>query len=152
MGDPITVRDTGEFGLIERITADLPADPRVLVGPGDDTALLAVASGAVAVTCDVLVEGRHFRRDWSTAIDVGRKAAAASLADIAAMGGTATALVVGFGAPADLPTSWAVECTAGLREEARAVKASIVGGDIVQAPEVILSVTALGDLGGGRPC
>ncbi len=151
MGEVVTIRDTGEFGLIDRITADLPADERVLVGPGDDTAVLSFPTGVVAVTCDVLVEGRHFRRDWSTAIDVGRKAAAASLADIAAMGGTATALVVGFGAPPDLPTAWAMECTAGLREEARAVGASLVGGDVVQAPEVILSITALGDLAGRPP-
>jgi len=82
MGSEVTIADTGEFELIDRITADLDADPRVLVGPGDDAAVLAVTSGSVAVTCDVLVEGQHFRRDWSTAIDIGRKAAAASLADV----------------------------------------------------------------------
>jgi len=151
MGAETTLKDTGEFGLIGRITSDLPEDDRVLVGPGDDTAVLATPSGSVAVTCDVLVEGRHFRRDWSTAIDIGRKAAAASLADIAAMGGTATALVVGFGGPADLPTAWAMECTAGLREEADTVGASLVGGDVVEAPQIILSVTALGDLAGRTP-
>jgi thiamine-monophosphate kinase len=148
MADEVTLRDTGEFALISRITDGLAADPRVLVGPGDDTAILETSGSPIAVTCDVLVEGRHFRRDWSTAIDVGRKAAAASLADIAAMGGQATALVVGFGAPADLPTAWAVECTAGLREEASVVGASLVGGDVVEAPVVMLSVTALGSLAG----
>jgi len=146
-----TLSTTGEFGLITRITADLPVDERVIVGPGDDTAVLAAPTGAVAVTCDMLVEGRHFRRDWSTAIDVGRRAAAASLADIAAMGGTATGLVVGFGAPADLPTSWAVECTAGLREEAAAVGAVLIGGDVVESPQVVISVTALGDTEGRDP-
>lgn len=151
MGSEVTIADTGEFELIDRITADLDADPRVLVGPGDDAAVLAVTSGSVAVTCDVLVEGQHFRRDWSTAIDIGRKAAAASLADVAAMGGTATALVVGFAAPPDLPTAWAVECTAGLREEAAAVGASLVGGDVVQGPALVLSVTAIGDLAGRSP-
>lgn len=148
MAEELTLRDTGEFALISRITGDLAADPRVLVGPGDDTAVLQATGGSIAVTCDVLIEGRHFRRDWSTAIDVGRKAAAASLADIAAMGGRATALVVGFGAPADLPTAWAVECTAGLREEASTVGASLVGGDVVESPVVVLSVTALGELTG----
>ncbi len=151
MGSETTLQDTGEFSLIERITAGLPDDERVLVGPGDDAAQLATPHGSVVVTTDVLVEGQHFRRDWSTAIDIGRKAAAASLADVAAMGATASGLVVGFGAPADLPTSWAVECTAGLREEAAAVGASLIGGDVVQAPQVVLSVTALGDLGGRAP-
>lgn len=151
MGAETTLHDVGEFPLIARITTGLPPDERVLLGPGDDAAVLTAASGSVVVTCDVLVEGQHFRRDWSTAIDVGRKAAAASLADVAAMGGVATGLVVGFGAPADLPTSWAVECTAGLREEAATVGASIIGGDVVQAPQVVLSVTALGDLSGRTP-
>lgn len=148
MGSETTLQEIGEFALIERLTGGLPEDDRVQVGPGDDAALLTAASGAVLVTCDVLVEGQHFRCDWSTAIDIGRKAAAASLADVAAMGGTATGLVVGFGAPADLASAWAVECTAGLREEAATVGASLIGGDIVQAPQIILSVTALGDLGG----
>lgn len=151
MGADATLRNTGEFGLIDRITSGLSPDPRVPVGPGDDAAVVSFGTAPVAVTCDVLVEGRHFRRDWSTAVDVGRKAAAASLSDIAAMGGTATALVVGFGAPADLPAAWALECTAGLTEEAASVGAVLVGGDVVEAPVIMLSVTALGDLGGRPP-
>lgn len=146
-----TLHETGEFGLIDRITAGSVMDERVLVGPGDDCAVVAVRSGEVLVTCDVLVEGQHFRRDWSTAVDIGRRAAAASLADIAAMGGTASGLVVGFGAPADLPAAWAVECTAGLREEARLVGANVVGGDVVQSPHIVLSVTALGETDGRPP-
>ena len=136
--------DLGEFALIDRITADIAADPRVLVGPGDDTAVVTAPDAQVAVTVDVLVEGIHFRRDWSTPVDIGRKAAAASLADIAAMGGEATSLVVGFGAPADLPAAWALQCTAGLREEAALVGATLVGGDVVEAPQVVLSVTEIG--------
>lgn len=151
MGSDATLRETGEFGLIDRITSGLAQDPRVPVGPGDDAAVVSFGSSPVAVTCDVLVEGRHFRRDWSTAVDVGRKAAAASLADIAAMGGTTTALVVGFAAPADLPSVWAVECTAGLTAEAASAGAVLVGGDVVEAPVIMLSVTALGDLGGRPP-
>ena len=146
-----TLQDVGEFGLIARITADAGSAPGVLVGPGDDTAVVAAPDGRVAVTCDVLVEGRHFRRDWSTPIDVGRRAAAASLADVAAMGAVATSLVVGFGAPGDLPAAWAVGCTAGLREEAALVGAVLVGGDVVEAPQIVVSVTALGDLQGRAP-
>lgn len=146
-----TLRDVGEFGLIDRITAGAGDGAGVLVGPGDDTAVVTAPDGRVAVTCDVLVEGTHFRRDWSTAVDIGRKAAAASLADVAAMGGVATSLVVGFGAPGDLPAAWAVSCAAGIREEAAAVGAVLVGGDVVDAPQVVISVTALGDLGGLDP-
>ena len=67
------------------------------------------------------------------------------------MGARATALVVGFGAPGDLPAAWAVSCTAGLREEAGLCGAVLVGGDVVEAPQVVISVTALGDLEGRAP-
>jgi thiamine-monophosphate kinase len=143
-----TARDLGEFGLIAAVTARLPTSPSVLLGPGDDAALLAVPDGRVVATTDVLVEGVHFRRDWSSARDVGHKAAAANLADVAAMGGTAIALLVGLGAPADLPVSWALELADGLREEAALVGASVVGGDTVTSPHVVVSVTALGTLEG----
>jgi thiamine-monophosphate kinase len=146
-----TVQDLGEFGLIGRLTAGIEESAAVIVGPGDDTALVAAPDGRVAITCDVLIEGVHFRRDWSTAIDVGRKAAAASLADIAAMGARTTSLVVGFGTPGDLPAAWAVGCAAGIREEAALVGAVLVGGDVVEAPQVVISVTALGDLEGRDP-
>ncbi|MHB8793934.1 MAG: thiamine-phosphate kinase [Candidatus Nanopelagicales bacterium] len=146
-----TVRDAGEFGLIDRITSAGASGAGVIVGPGDDTAVVATPDGSVAVTCDVLVEGVHFRRDWSTPVDVGRKSAAASLADIAAMGARPTAIVVGLGVPGDLPAAWAVACAAGLREEAASVGASLVGGDVVEAPQVVISVTALGDLEGRAP-
>jgi thiamine-monophosphate kinase len=146
-----TLHDVGEFGLIDRITAGVGEAPGVLVGPGDDTALVAAPDGRVAITCDMLVEGRHFRRDWSTPIDVGRRAAAASLADVAAMGAVPTSLVVGFGAPGDLPAAWATSCAAAIREEAALAGAALVGGDVVEAPQVVISVTALGDLEGRAP-
>jgi thiamine-monophosphate kinase len=146
-----TLHDVGEFALIDRITAGTELPAGVLVGPGDDTAVVLAPDGRVVITCDMLVEGRHFRRDWSTAVDVGRRAAAASLADIAAMGARPTSLVVGFGAPGDLPAAWAVSCTAGLREEAALSGAVLVGGDVVEAPQVVISVTALGDLEGRAP-
>lgn len=144
-----SVADVGEFGLIDRMVAGLPET--ALVGPGDDAAVVAAPDGRVVVTTDVLVEGVHFRRDWSTPVDVGRKAAAASLADVAAMGAAPTALVVGFGAPADTPAAWAVACAAAVQEEAARAGAGLVGGDVVAAPVIVLSVTALGDLGGRAP-
>jgi thiamine-monophosphate kinase len=143
-----TARDLGEFGLIAAVTARLPMSPAVLLGPGDDAALVAVPDGRVIATTDVLVEGVHFRRDWSSSHDVGRKAAAANLADVAAMGGTATALLVGLAAPPDLPVAWALGLADGLRDEAALVGAVVVGGDTVSAPQVVVSVTALGSLDG----
>ena len=142
--DLTTVADVGEFGLIARITDDLPTTRSVVLGPGDDAAEVAT-SESVLVTVDVLVEGRHFRRDWCTAMDVGRRGAAASLADIAAMGGTPTALVVGLGVPADLPAQWAQQCAAGVAEEALRAGAALVGGDLTASDQIVLSVTAIGD-------
>jgi thiamine-monophosphate kinase len=114
------------------------------VGPGDDAAVLRVGAGDLVATCDLLVENRHFRRSWSSAADVGHKAAAQSLADVAAMGAEPLALLIGFGAPGDLSATWAQECQAGLVEEAARGGAFVVGGDVVSADSIVLSVTALG--------
>lgn len=146
-----TLGEVGEFGLINRLTSGLTANDHVILGPGDDTAIVSAPDGRTLVTVDILIEGRHFRRDWSTPVDIGRKAAAASLADIAAMGGTATALVIAFAAPAELPAAWAMQCMSGMSEEAALVGASIVGGDISAADSIVISVTALGDLAEAKP-
>ena len=146
-----TAGDVGEFGLIAAVVERLGTSPSVLVGPGDDAAVVLAPDGRVVATTDVLVEGVHFRLDWSSPYDVGRKAAAANLADVAAMGGTATSLLVGLAAPPDMPVSWATELADGLRDEADVVGAVVVGGDTVSSDRVVVSVTALGDLGGRAP-
>src|SRR4051794_22370568 len=151
MAADATARDVGEFGLIRAVVARLGTFPHVLLGPGDDAAVVAAPDGRVVATTDVLVEGVHFRRDWSSAYDVGRKAAAANLADVAAMGAVGTALLVGLAAPADLPVSWALGLADGLRDEAAVVGAAVVGGDVVRSEALVVSVTALGDLQGRAP-
>ncbi|TDC70632.1 thiamine-phosphate kinase [Actinomadura sp. GC306] len=146
-----TIGDLGEFGLIARLTRRLPPGPTVRIGPGDDAAVIAAPDGRVVATTDLLVEGRHFRRDWSDPYDIGRKAAAQNLADVVAMGARPTALLVGFAAPPSTRTEWAERLYDGLADECRAARASVAGGDVVGAPEITLAVTALGDLGGGAP-
>jgi thiamine-monophosphate kinase len=149
------VRVVGEFGVIARVLAQAGTARVTEVGPGDDAAVLRAPDGRVVATTDVLVEGLHFRRDWSSAEDVGHKAAAANLADVAAMGGIATALLVGLSCPPDTPTAWLEGVAAGLAEECAPLGAAVVGGDTVGStpgsPGVVLSVTALGDLGGRPP-
>jgi thiamine-monophosphate kinase len=147
----MTVAKTGEFGLIARVTARLGTGPACLLGPGDDAAVVATPDGRVVATTDVLVEGRHFRRDWSSASDVGHRAAAANLADIAAMGAVPTALLVAFCAPPDLEVAWAEELADGHADEASLVGATVVGGDVSASPTLTIAVTALGDLDGRAP-
>jgi thiamine-monophosphate kinase len=149
--DPRTLGELGEFGLIRTLTQRLPPSPRALVGIGDDAAVLATPDGRVVATTDFLLEGRHFRRDWSTGRDVGHKAAARSLADVAAMGAAPTALLVALAVPPDLPVGWALDLAAGLAAECERAGASVIGGDTAQAPDVRLAVTGLGDLAGRPP-
>ncbi len=139
-----TLGDVGEFGLIEALTARFAQGADVEVGPGDDAAVLSVPGGQVVASIDLLVQDRHFRLDWSSALDVGHKAAAESLSDINAMGGRATGLVVGLGAPADLDAAWALDLAQGIAEEAELVGASVLGGDLSRADAITISVTALG--------
>ena len=105
----------------------------------------------VVATTDMLVEGRHFRRDWSGAFDIGAKAAAQNLADVAAMGASATALLIGFATPGDLPVAWAEDLVRGIAEECGRAGAFVVGGDVSAADSIIIAITALGDLGGRDP-
>ncbi|MEU1683830.1 thiamine-phosphate kinase [Micromonospora sp. NPDC005707] len=147
----MTVANVGEFGLIDRVTARLAQGESCLLGPGDDGAVVAAPDRRVVASTDVLVEGRHFRRDWSGARDVGHRAAAANLADIAAMGATPTALLVALCMPAELDVSWAEELAEGLGAEAALVGASVVGGDMSASPTLTIAVTALGDLAGRAP-
>jgi len=153
--DEQTVSALGEFGLIAALSGWLrsisPADPRPLVGIGDDAAVLAAPDGRVVASTDFLLEGRHFRREWSSAADVGHKAAARSLIDIAAMGAVPTGLLVALAAPPDLPVTWARDLTEGLAAECARAGATVVGGDTASAGSILLATTVLGDLAGRAP-
>ncbi len=143
--------DVGEFGVIDRVTRGRVRSPDTLLGPGDDAALVAAPGGSVVATTDMLVQGRHFRLDWSSPIDIGRKAVAQNAADIAAMGARCTGFLVALGCPADTPISVTDGLTDGLWLEAERAGAGIVGGDLVQTDSLVISITALGDLEGRSP-
>jgi thiamine-monophosphate kinase len=147
----VTVADLGEFALIAAIRERLPPDPAAIVGIGDDAAVLPAPDGRVVATTDLLVEGRHFRRDWSAATDIGAKAAAQNLADVAAMGAVPTALLLGLALPGQLAVDWVLDVATGLAAECQRAGAYVVGGDITGADEVMIAITALGDLRGASP-
>jgi thiamine-monophosphate kinase len=146
-----TLARLGEFAVIDRLVRGRRQPDAVLLGPGDDAALVSASGGRTLVSTDVLVQDRHFRLDWSTPRDVGRKAIAQNAADIEAMGGRATTFVVGFGAPGDTPAAQVDALVDGMWDEAGRIGAGIAGGDLVSAPLWVLSVTVLGDLEGRRP-
>ncbi|HVK26444.1 MAG TPA: AIR synthase related protein, partial [Actinokineospora sp.] len=146
-----TVADVGEFGLIRRVTDGRTQPKPTLLGPGDDAAVVAASDGRVVASTDVLVDGVHFRLDWSTPDQVGRKAVAVNLADIAAMGAVPTAVLVGLACPASTPVQVIDELSAGMWAEAARAKIGVVGGDMAAADTMVISITALGDLQGRKP-
>ena len=122
----------GEFALIDRIRGALPAPGRdVLVGIGDDVAVLKGDGDTVwLATCDVLVEGSHFLRDSIAPRDLGRKALAVNLSDVASAGGSPRFALVSLGLPGDLAVEFIDELYHGLRDEATMFGVDIVGGNI----------------------
>ncbi|MFC3893666.1 thiamine-phosphate kinase [Lentzea rhizosphaerae] len=149
--DAETVADVGEFHLIHRVTTGRAQPETTILGPGDDAAVVAVPDGRVVASMDVLVEGVHFRLDWSSPEQVGRKAAAVNLADVVAMGALPSALLVGFACPADTPASVVEGIMSGLWQEAAKAGAGIVGGDMVSSATLVISITAMGDMNGLEP-
>ena len=145
-----TLAEVGEFPLIAALTERLSLASDVRVGPGDDAAVLAIED-AVATSVDLLVEGVDFRRDWSEARDVGRKAVAVNVADLEAMGARATGLLIGFSAPGELTLGWVLDFADGLRQEAQLAGVSLLGGDVTRARDITIAVTALGSLDGRPP-
>jgi thiamine-monophosphate kinase len=113
--------------------------------------VLPAPDGRTVATTDLLIEGSHFRRDWSSARDIGIKAAAQNLADVAAMGAAPTALLLGLAIPAATEVSWVLELAGGLQHECGRAGAVIAGGDVSGADTVMLGITALGTLGGRTP-
>lgn len=137
----------GEFAFIDWVRRQTPSDPRVLIGPGDDTAALRLTSGAPClVTTDMLLEGSCFRLAQAGAYRVGRKAMAVNLSDIAAMAGRPVAAVVSVGLPRQGGRSIGEELFRGLRELAGAFDTAIIGGDTNSWDgPLVISVTLIGE-------
>ena len=143
----------GEEGILARIFPRLPSSSATLIGPGDDAAVLAAADGRFVVTTDMMVHGPDFRLAWSSAHDLGWKAAASNLADIAAMGAVPTGLVVAIAAPASTAIQFLERFADGLRDgcAAMAPGCGVVGGDLSVSSVLTIAVTAFGDLESRAP-
>ncbi|HEX4403017.1 MAG TPA: thiamine-phosphate kinase [Galbitalea sp.] len=143
----------GEEGILGRIFPRLPSSSATLIGPGDDAAVLVAPDGRFVISTDMMIHGPDFRLAWSTAHDLGWKAAASNLADIAAMGALPTGLVVALAAPADTAVEFVENFADGLRDgcAAMAPGCGVVGGDLSVSPTLTIAVTAFGDLEGRAP-
>ncbi|MDQ1525490.1 MAG: thiamine-monophosphate kinase [Microbacteriaceae bacterium] len=153
----MTASDTlgaiGESAALQRIFPRLPAAASALLGPGDDAAVVAAPDGRFVVTTDMMIHGPDFRLAWSSPHDLGWKAAASNLADVAAMGAVPTALVVAIAAPPDSPVSLLEGIADGLRDACAelAPGCGVVGGDLSASTTLSIAVTAFGDLSGRTP-
>ncbi len=136
----------GEFDLIRNITADLEQSSTTILGPGDDAAVLRM-QGDTVVTTDLLVEGVHFRRNWSPARQLGRKAVAVNVSDVEAMGAVPTSVVVALAIPASLEEGWVAQFSSGLRDECARAGVDLVGGDLSGSEQhIVICVTAMGQM------
>ena len=134
----------GEFELIEAVRRRLPAGgPRVVLGSGDDAAV-TVPGGATATSVDALIDGVHFHRGWSSLAQIGHKALAAALSDLAAMGAGPGEAYVVLGVPEGLDEDGCLELLDGMAALASRAGATLAGGDVTRAPVLTLAMTVVG--------
>jgi thiamine-monophosphate kinase len=134
----------GEFELLARVRERLPAGgPRVHLGSGDDAAI-TVPGSATATSVDALVDGVHFRRELASPAQIGHKALATALSDLAAMGAEPGEAYVALGVPPDLDEDGCIELLDGLLELATATGTTLAGGDVTRAGELFLALTVVG--------
>ncbi|MGL5834665.1 MAG: thiamine-phosphate kinase [Waterburya sp.] len=142
MTDELLVKDLGEHGLLERLQRFCPADV-----VGDDGAILAIAPHqSLVVTTDVLVDQVHFSDRTTSPFDVGWRAVAANLSDLAAMGAKPLGITVGLSIPGDTPVSWIESVYQGMSTCLKIYHTPLVGGDICRSTVVSLAITALGEV------
>ncbi|MEP6476003.1 MAG: thiamine-phosphate kinase [Actinomycetota bacterium] len=143
--------DLSEDELIEAIRRVLSGTgPEVIVGPGDDAAVLARGSGELVLTADALIEGVHFDRRMMSARDLGYKALMVNLSDVAAMGASPRAALVTLALSPDIEASWVMELFGGMRKACDEHALWLVGGDLSRAELIAISVTVTGEVSPGR--
>ena len=148
-----TLANLGESESLRRTIGKLIQGEYAIVGPGDDAAVVTSSDGRFVVTTDTMIEGHDFKLDWSSGFDLGFKAIASNVADLAAMGAKPTSLVVAIALPGETAITWLEDFAEGLNAGLTqlAPGASVVGGDLARADQVVISVTAHGDLEGLEP-
>lgn len=143
--------ELGEFGFIDRIAALVGDDPRIVLGIGDDAALLDLGGPQlVAVTTDAMLQDRHFRLEWLAAGEIGWRAAAGALSDIAAMGATPVSVFCTVALPPDTDVTWGEALLDGIERSADDVGATLTGGDVIAGERVLVDIMVLGQVPRGQ--
>ncbi|HJU10602.1 MAG TPA: thiamine-phosphate kinase [Candidatus Binataceae bacterium] len=137
----------GEFELIARLCANLAQRRHVILGPGDDCAIVAASSKSQLITIDSMVEGVHFKLDWGTPAMLGARALTVNLSDIAAMGGNPTICVVNLAIRAGLDTRFFDSLYSGLQRAAASNGVSVAGGNVTRASQLSITIALLGEVG-----
>ena len=152
-----TVADVGEDELVRAVVERLSGvqasgsgPARVVVGPGDDAAVVDL-DGPLVTSTDTLVQDVDFRLDWSSGHDVGRKAAVQVLADVEAMGAVPVGIVMALVVPGSTPLAWCLDLAAGMAQESRLAGAVVLGGDVADGGALVMTGTSFGVLVGERP-
>lgn len=147
MAEGPTVRTLGEFGLLQRLRARTPVlPPDVLAGMGDDACIVRPSPGlALVATVDVLVENKDFRWEWFPPEAIGQKGLAVSLSDVGAMGAIPKYALIALGLPPKIPVKRVDGLYRGIWKTAEAAGVAVVGGDLSEAPCVILTVILIGE-------
>ncbi len=141
------ISQIGELGLIKRISSKMKYDRTVVRGIGDDTAVIEYSTGKYLLfTCDMLIEDVHFKNAQTTPFQIGWKAMARNLSDIAAMGGLPKYAIVSLGIDPKLSVSYADGIFEGLYSAARRFKVNIVGGDTSRSKKTVIDVSVIGEV------
>lgn len=147
-----TLEQLGEFGLIELLTRGIKRNKHVKVGAGDDCAVIQVNGEQVLLSCDAMIEGVHFRREWAAPEDIGHKAVAAALSDIAAMGGLPLCMLITLACPRDIEPAYLQRLYKGIKRLASDERVGIAGGDTTASPHgLMIDITVLGTVSSLRP-
>ena len=143
------IKELGESGLIQRIADTYQSsDASIIAGIGDDAAALKVSGNNILLTTsDILIEDVHFNLSFTDSYQLGRKALAVNLSDIAAMGGTPRFFVVSLALPAHITVSFIDDLYRGIMDVASEFSASLVGGDSNASPQkLMIALTVLGEV------
>ena len=143
--------ELSEDGLVAAIRTVLSGETSgVIVGLGDDAAVVEPGTGSSVLTTDLLVDGVHFERGSTSARDLGAKAIAVNVSDIAAMGASPRYALASLALPSDIEAAWVVELYGGMRAACDEYALALVGGDLSRAERLVISVVILGEVSRGR--